>query len=116
MRLDFSNQDGKKIVINEKTKTNLVPIKDIIYLVCDSYITTCHLINNESISTAKLLKHFEQELVDYGFLRVNFNTVVNVKHITKIVKVDNKKFITINNYNIRISRRRSHLLKQFICQ
>ena len=84
MDLDFSNQTNKKIEVIEKTKTRLIDIETITYLDCNGYVTTIHLLNFETYSTSKLLKCFENELKEYGFIRANRSTLVNPRCITLI--------------------------------
>jgi DNA-binding LytR/AlgR family response regulator len=114
MNLDYSIQKGKKLPIIDKTRTRLIDIEAITHLQCDSYVTTIHLINKENICISKLLKLFEIELFDLGFLRVNHNTIVNPLHIREISSTLNERIIQINNSEIKISRRKAYLFKNLV--
>jgi two-component system LytT family response regulator len=111
MNLDFSIQRGKKLAIIDKNRTRLIDIVAITHIQCDGYVTTIHLIDNESISVSKLLKLFEIELAEYGFLRVNHHTVVNPFHIQEITSSFGEKKIRINTNTIIVSRRKAYLFK-----
>ncbi|MBZ4669224.1 MAG: two-component system, LytTR family, response regulator [Bacteroidales bacterium] len=111
MNLDYSIQKGKKLPIIEKSRTRLIDIEAITHLQCDGYVTTIHLIDNESINVSKLLKLFEIELAEFGFLRANHNTIVNPFHIREILSSSGKKMVRINNSLIIVSRRRAYLFK-----
>lgn len=111
MNLDFSKQKDKKLSIVEKTKTTLIDIDTIIYLECDGYITTIHLNNHKIITVSKLLKLFENEVADFGFLRVNHKTIVNPKYIQEISTSICGKILQINNSEIKVSRRKAFLFK-----
>ena len=112
MDLDFSKQKDKKLQVNDKYKTNLIAVESITYLECDGYITTIKTTNNEPITISKLLKHFEDELQQYGgFVRVNRKTIVNSSHIICIRKIADRKVIEINGSTIEISHRKSFLFK-----
>jgi DNA-binding LytR/AlgR family response regulator len=112
MTLDFSNQKDKKIQINERNKTTLIDVESITYLECDGYVTTIRTINNKTVATSKLLKHFERELEQYGgFTRVNRNSIVNIRHIICVQNIAGRKIIEINGSKIEISHRKSSLFK-----
>lgn len=111
MDLDFSKQRDKKLAIVEKKKTRLIDIDTITYLECDGYITTIYLISHETINVSKLLKHFENELTEYGFVRANHKSIVNPKYITGILSTICGKILQINDSEIKVSRRKAFLFK-----
>ncbi len=111
MNIDYSRQKGRKIAIVEKTKTRLIDIESITYLTCSGYVTSIHLKNNEKYNVSKLLKLFENELSEIGFIRANYNTIVNLKYASKIESSLGKKIIIINNLPITISRRRVYVFR-----
>lgn len=95
----------KKIIIKEKSKAHLINIEDITYLHCDCYLTTVHTISDEKITVAKLLKYFEEDLTNEGFVRINRNILVNCRHIKSYEKGGNR-IITMNNKDqLKASRR-----------
>jgi DNA-binding LytR/AlgR family response regulator len=114
MDLDFSKQRDKKLVIKTRNKTWLVNIESITHLTCDGYITRIYFVDQKVITVAKLLKEFETELQDYGFLGANYHTIVNIKHITGMFGVLTKKRLLIYGSEIIISRRRQHLFKEYL--
>lgn len=114
MALDFSNQKEKKLSITEKRRTKFIDIDAITHLQCDGYITIIYLNNNESIAVSKLLKLFENELTEHGFLRANNNTIINTRYITGIYSKSDGKVVEINNLQIKISRRRLFLFSNLI--
>jgi len=113
MNFDFSKQIGKKIAVCEKTRTTLIGIDTITHLICDCYVTTLYHTDQEPISSSKLLKHFEVELNEFGFLRVNNNTIINPNHISGIEFSCQRKILHINHSEIKVSRRRAYLFKKF---
>lgn len=116
--MDYSKQRDKKIILKEKSKTSLIDIRKITHIKCDGHISTIYTINNVNISVSKLLKHFESELAEFGFIRVNHNTIVNTMNIIDYCNncMKNKfirKIVLINNVEINISRRKMHVLQDF---
>lgn len=68
----------------------------ITHLVCDGYITTIHLYNKKPIVISKILKHFESELNEFGFIRANNNTIVNLKYLEKIDLSSKQRVLHVN--------------------
>jgi len=81
MITDYTKQIGKKIALN----SHYIDISEIIYISCDSYICTIYL-KDEKISISKQLKCFENELSEFGFIRINRSTIINLFHFTLIRK------------------------------
>ncbi len=113
MNKHFSSQRNNKVVVKEKSISYQVYIERITHLTCESYITTVHTIDSEKIVVSRLLKHFEIELAEYGFLRINRNTVVNGKNILNYRNGGEACVMLLNNEKIKISRRKLHLLKEY---
>ncbi|MDY0143477.1 MAG: LytTR family DNA-binding domain-containing protein [Bacteroidales bacterium] len=106
MEKDFSYQKDKKLVLKEKGRTYLVEIDNITHITCEGSITKIHTIKNEVIIISKLLKIFEIELADKGFIRANHNTIVNLSKIDSI-RSGKKRLVTLNNgIEVNISRRK----------
>ena len=111
MEKDYSFQRDKKVILKEKGKTKQIDMENISHLTCKGHLTTIHTIENESTTISKLLKYFEIELAEYGFIRVNHNTIINIKNISGF-KCGNKRCVILeNNLNINISRRKMHKFK-----
>ncbi|MBN2682293.1 MAG: LytTR family transcriptional regulator DNA-binding domain-containing protein [Bacteroidales bacterium] len=106
MKKDFSCQKNKKLVLKEKGKTHFVDLDIITHLSCEGYITKIHSIDNEEIIVSKLLKHFEIELAEQGFIRANHNTIINMSKIDSIQTSRKRTVKLINGMEINISRRK----------
>ena len=109
MKIECIEQYEGKLQICEKNCISWIEIKDITHLICDGYITNLFLSNKERITVSKLLKRFEEKLTGYGFARVNRNTIVNKRHISKISFSKTSRFVFVNDTKIKISRRRLFL-------
>lgn len=106
MEKDFSYQKDKKLVLKEKGRTHLVEIDNITHITCEGYITKIHTIKNEDIIISKLLKYFEIELAEKGFIRANHNTIVNLSKIDSIQSGKKRLVILDNGIEVNISRRK----------
>ena len=111
MDIEYSKQNDYKIRIKEKSQISFIDISEILYFQCEGYLTTIYLVNKTSIDVAKLLKEFEDELTKFGFLRVNHHTLINIRYINHLKICKQQRLIFINDIEIKISRRKFHLLK-----
>ena len=114
MELEYSQQNDHKIRIKEKSQISFINVSEILYLQCEGYLTTIYLVDKTSIDVAKLLKQFENELAKFGFWRVNHHTLINMRHIINLKICKQRKIIYIKDIEIKISRRKFHLLKEFL--
>ena len=72
---------------------------------CDGYLSTVFLVEGKLFCVAKLLKEYKEDLSEYGFLRVNYNTLLNPKHISDIEPIENgRKSIKVGKEEIIVSR------------
>ena len=62
---------------------------------------------------AKLLKSFEMELAEYGFIRANHNTIVNPVHIIEMSEPPLRKLLLKNEFEVIISRRKMYLFRDY---
>lgn len=106
MEKDFSFQKNKKLVFKEKGKTHLVEIDKITHLTCEGSITKIHTIENDDVIVSKLLKYFEIELAEKGFIRANHNTIINLGKIDSIQSGKKRRVTLYNGIEVNISRRK----------
>ena len=89
-----------------------ISLKDITYINCNGYI--CSIYNEEDkliASQTKLLKNYETELEQFGFVRINRKTIINAKSI-KQIDLKNRKIILTNNEIMTVSRRKLIILRK----
>lgn len=111
---DFSNQRDIKIVIKEKDSKTQVDISNITYLECDGYITNIFLADGKKYTVSKLLKHYENALSKFNFVRVNHNIVVNMKHVLNLQEGSDRLISLTNKTKIQVSCRKLNSLKKIL--
>lgn len=80
-------------------------INEILRLEADRNYTIIHLINKRPFIASKTLKHFEDMLVKFRFIRTHKSHLVNVDHIVRIS--NNNEFIILSDgARIEVSRRK----------
>jgi two-component system LytT family response regulator len=114
MEFEYSKQNNHIITITEKSQISFINAGEILYLQCEGYLTTIYFVNKNSIDIAKLLKYFEDELAEFGFLRVNHNTLINMRYVNHLKTSKAQRVVYIEETEITISRRKFHLLKEFL--
>ena len=114
MNKDFSFQQNNKLVLKTKGILNFIEMDKITHLTCEGSLTTVYTINNSDFVISKILKHFERELLNFGFIRANNNTIVNMMHVKEIKSSPNLKMYLTNDIEIKISRRKLYLFNEFI--
>jgi two-component system, LytTR family, response regulator len=106
--LKVKDSNFSKIVIPVNDGYNIIDLKDIIYCeALDSY-TKIQLIGNVHHVISKSLKEYEEMLEDKGFYRVHKSFLINVNHITKIIKGLGAAVIMSDHKNIPISNRKKN--------
>ena len=111
MILDYSQQIGKKITTHGYQKL-CVQIDSIIYIQCHGGLSTVFLNDKSQIAEIKTLKEFEVTLFNMGFIRINRNTLINVKYINKITMHHGKRTIYLGEIMLTVSKRRLPFLKE----
>lgn len=80
-------------------------IDDILRLEADRSYTHIHLVNKKPFIASKTLKHFEEMLEEFNFIRTHKSHLVNPKHITRLSS-DNEYVLLTDGSKIEVSRRK----------
>lgn len=113
--MDYRNQRDKTIILKEKGKVHQIAVEEIVYIKCESYISTIHTFNkSKTISASILLKDIEEKVNGYGFCRINRNTLVNLKYFDSYINVKKRCFKTTTGVEMNVSRRKWRFLKDII--
>ena len=113
--MDYSNQRNKTIIMKEKGKLHKIAIEDIVYVECQSYVSTVHTFaKGKKVSCSILLKDIEEKVNGYGFYRINRNTLVNLKYFDSYVSDKKRCFKTTTGVEMNVSRRKWCILKEYI--
>jgi len=94
--------EPEKIIVNTVKEKHILQIDDILYLESEGAYTKI-ITKDLSVLASKNLKHFEDLLPKYQFIRSHQSFLANKKHI---VGIRDTKLILINTTEIPISSRR----------
>ncbi len=93
-----------KIALPAGDAMQLVEPTEIIRCESDSNYTHIFLSSGKKITTAKTLKEVEETLNGLSFCRIHQSHLVNMNHITKVIKGDGGYVVMSDGTNITISR------------
>lgn len=80
-------------------------IDEIVRLEADSSYTHIHLVNKRPFTASKTLKHFEEMLEEFNFIRTHKSHLVNPRHITRLSS--NNEFVLLSDGSrVEVSRRK----------
>jgi two-component system LytT family response regulator len=80
-------------------------IEDILRLEADRSYTHIHLVNKRPFIASKTLKHFEEMLEEFSFIRTHKSHLVNPRHITRLSN-DNEFVLLSDGSKVEVSRRK----------
>lgn len=80
-------------------------IDDILRLEADRSYTHIHLVNKRPFIASKTLKHFEDMLEEFSFIRTHKSHLVNPRHITRLSS-DNEFVMLTDGTKVEVSRRK----------
>lgn len=88
-----------------------IGLSEILFFKADGAYTQIVLSNNQTITSSKGLKHYE-ELLGFlpAFFRCHKSYIVNVRHISEYIKADGGSLVVANNYPVALSTDKSEEL------
>jgi len=81
-----NNLINKKIVLPQMDGFEVININDIIRAEANDNYTHIYLVNGKKHLVSKTLKHFDDLLTEFDFIRTHKSHLVNLKYITKYIK------------------------------
>jgi two-component system LytT family response regulator len=100
-----------KIAVPSSEGVYFFMIDDILRLEADRSYTHIHLVNKKPFIASKTLKHFEEMLEEFKFIRTHKSHLVNPRHITRISN-DNEFVLLTDGSKVEVSRRKKEEVQQ----
>lgn len=94
-----------KIAVPSAEGVYFFMIDDILRLEADRSYTHIHLVSKRPFIASKTLKHFEEMLDEFKFIRTHKSHLVNPRHITRISN-DNEFVLLTDGSKVEVSRRK----------
>ena len=86
-------------------------VDDILRMEADRSYTHIHLVNRKPFIASKTLKHFEEMLEEFKFIRTHKSHLVNPRHITRISN-DSEFVLLTDGTKAEVSRRKKDEVQQ----
>ncbi len=102
----FPTKQNKDLVIADSGGFSVVKTDEIILCKAEGCSTTLHLINNETITSARNLKYFEEIFDPMKFMRVHYSYIINLDHVRKYT--NNDEITLTDNLKCCLSRANRH--------
>jgi len=100
-----------KIAVPSTDGVHFFKVEDILRLEADTSYTHIHLVNKKPFIASKTLKHFEDMLEEFNFIRTHKSHLVNPKHITRVS--NDKEFVLLTDgTKVDVSRRKKDEVMQ----
>lgn len=96
---------NRKIGVPTRNGIHYYPVDDIVVLQGDGSYTNMHMEDGTKVLVTKMLKDFEQLLLQKGFLRVHKSFLVNIHHIVELRRNDSGYLLMSNGETVPISQR-----------
>ncbi|MFK7771535.1 MAG: LytR/AlgR family response regulator transcription factor [Saprospiraceae bacterium] len=107
---NLTPKPNKQIAISNINSTTFLNIDNIVHIEGSANYSTFHIINEDSITASKGLKHFASMLPMDCFFRSHQSHVVNINHIKKISSSDGNLVEMKNGNKIPLALKRKEEL------
>jgi len=111
--LSTENQNHK-IIVTTSGNQLILELNNIIYIKADGSYCDIILTNGEKICVTKRISEFDKIQDFPHFMRIHRSHIVNIKHITKIVKSDGGFIQMVNGDELSISKDKKQELEKSI--
>lgn len=81
-----ANKQLHKIILHTMEGFEVVQVKDIIRCEASDNFTTFYISESKSLLICRTLKHYEELLQDFGFVRVHRSHLINIDYVSKYTK------------------------------
>jgi two-component system LytT family response regulator len=102
--------ENPRIPIPIKYGLRFVNIDEILYCSADDTRTVFHLFNKKKISTARVLKHVEEQTKSFGFIRIHRSYLINPTYLEEYNKQDGGYVVMSNGDRLPITKGKDLLL------
>jgi len=101
----------QRIAIHGVNDIRFVPVKDIVRMEGDSNYTYIITTSGEKYHTSKTLKEYEELLETHlNFCRIHKTHIINIDHISKMMKSDGGYIVMSDGSQVEVSRRKKQEL------
>ncbi|SFP64698.1 LytR/AlgR family response regulator transcription factor [Parafilimonas terrae] len=102
----------QKIAFPQRDGYEFIPAENILYCHAEGAYTTVHLTGNKKLLVSRALGDIEEMLPEDVFQRIHHSIIVNVHHITNLIRSDGGYVMIDNGEKLIISKSKKDILLQ----
>jgi two-component system LytT family response regulator len=108
------NKQEHKIVLPLLNGFEVIRVKDVIRIQANDNFSDFHLTDGSKKVICRTLKHYEELLTDFDFLRVHKSHLVNLQYVQRYIKGKGGQLIMTDKSEVEVSQtRKKDLLDRF---
>jgi two-component system LytT family response regulator len=112
--LNTADRLEHKIVLPQLNGFEVIRVKDVIRIQANDNFSDFHLVDGSKKVICRTLKHYEELLADFNFLRVHKSHVVNLHYVSRYVKGKGGQLVMSNGSEVEVSQsKKKELLGKF---
>jgi two-component system LytT family response regulator len=104
--------EHQKIAFPQRDGYEFIPAQNILYCSAEGAYTNIHLTGNKKFLVSKTLGDIEEMLSVDIFQRIHHSTIVNMQHITNLIRSDGGYVMLNNGEKLMISKAKKDMLLQ----
>jgi len=102
----------QKIAFPQREGYEFIPAANILYCLAEGAYTNIYLVGNKKFLVSKTLGDIEEMLPVDVFQRIHHSTIVNMQHITNLIRSDGGYVMIDNGEKLMISKAKKDMLLQ----
>jgi len=112
--LQAASKQEQKIVLPLMDGFEVIRVKDVVRIQANDNFSNFHLADGSKKVICRTLKHYEDLLADFDFLRVHKSHLVNIQCIKRYIKGKGGQLIMSDNSEVEVSQsKKKELLDRF---
>ena len=112
--LQTINKQEHKIVLPQLNGFEVIRVKDVIRIKANDNFSDFHLQDGSVKVICRTLKHYEELLSDFDFLRVHKSHLINLQYVQRYIKGKGGQIIMTDNSEVEVSQnKKKDLLDRF---
>ncbi len=112
--LQTINKQEHKIVLPQLNGFEVIRVKDVIRIKANDNFSDFHLQDGSIKVICRTLKHYEELLSDFDFLRVHKSHLINLQYVQRYIKGKGGQIIMTDNSEVEVSQnKKKDLLDRF---
>ena len=112
--LQNASKQDHKIVLPQMDGFEVIKVKDVVRIQANDNFSDFHLTNGSRKVICRTLKHYEELLADFDFIRVHKSHLVNFHYIQRYIKGKGGQLIMSDQSEVEVSQsKKQQLLDRF---